>query len=249
MRRVLRQLYHRLASHGCTGLPFAVLAVIYACAFALLFSIIQSPIVRAPFVAVDIRVANIFYTLRNDWLLSVFAVITLAAEPIVIIIATGILIILFVVRRQRAQLLGLCVALTASEVVTFVGKIFFRRERPNALFRAITENSYSFPSGHATAVVAFYGFLAYLIIRNRRAPHAYVTTAFAMVVLVLLIILIDASRLYLGVHYLSDVLAGNLIGLAGLLLAIGAMKWFVAKNRTANGDTSTRSSPEPLQTH
>ena len=113
----------------------------------------------------------------------------------------------------------------AGEGLTFFGKLVFQRERPDILLRAITENSFSFPSGHATTVVLFYGLLTYIFIRGSKSLK--VRTA-ALSFLVVFIILVDFSRLYLGVHYLSDVIAGNLVGLATLILAIGITEWFIS---------------------
>lgn len=234
--RAMHCLYRRLTPHAFTGLPLTILVALFAYTIALLLGIVQDYLVHNPLIAVDIRIANLLSTLRSGWLLRTFATITLAAESIIIIAASGVLTILLIVRRQRAYLLGFWIALTTSEVVTFFGKIIFHRERPDILYRTIAESSFSFPSGHATTAAVFYGFLAYLIMRHRRSLRMRITTMLATVIIVLLV---DASRLYLGVHYLSDVLAGNLVGLAGLLFAIGIMEWLVARERICT--------PEPFR--
>ncbi len=91
------------------------------------------------------------------------------------------------------------------------------RERPNVL-RLVKETGYSFPSGHSMASAAFYGFVIYLIykskIKNKKVKIALCSVIGA------LILLIGLSRIYLGVHYASDVLAGFIISFTYLILFI-----------------------------
>ena len=88
-------------------------------------------------------------------------------------------------------------------------KLIVRRARPTG-FRLIAETGYSFPSGHSMVSMAFYGYLIYLIYKNVRNKKLRWTliTSFS-----LLILIIGMSRIYLGVHYTSDVFAGFLFSL------------------------------------
>jgi undecaprenyl-diphosphatase len=110
-----------------------------------------------------------------------------------------------------------------------LGKIILHRSRPDtALY---IENTFSFPSGHATIAMSFYGFLTYLLIRNfskwKRKTNIFFS-GFAI------IILIGFSRLYLGVHYLSDVLGGYLSGAIWLIIAISLSEYFMSKKPEIN---------------
>ena len=83
-------------------------------------------------------------------------------------------------------------------------------------------SSFSFPSGHATAAVAFYGVVFYLLIRNAKrlkSKFALLTTGFVF------ILIIGFSRMYLGEHYLSDVVGGYLLGFLWLLFSISILLW------------------------
>lgn len=89
-------------------------------------------------------------------------------------------------------------------------KTYFGRARPDAFFDYSLPSSLSFPSGHAFGSVCFYGILAWLIasrVPDKRAKIAIGVSAFV------LIFFIGLSRIYLGVHYPSDVLAGYAAGL------------------------------------
>ena len=94
-------------------------------------------------------------------------------------------------------------------------KGFFQRSRPVLGAPILSETGYSFPSGHSTVSMCFYGVLIYLVLRHCKEPWARFILCF---VLASLIVLIGLSRVYLGVHYPSDVIAGFCIGIAWLSL-------------------------------
>ncbi len=95
-------------------------------------------------------------------------------------------------------------------------KIIVQRPRPTE-YRIINETGYSFPSGHSMVSMAFYGFLIYLIYKNIKNKYLKISL---IIILSLLIIMIGISRIYLGVHYTSDVCAGFLVSLSYLIIYI-----------------------------
>lgn len=98
-------------------------------------------------------------------------------------------------------------------------------KRPRPIdYRLIEETGYSFPSGHSMASMAFYGLLIYLIYRNVKNKYLKWTL---ICLLSVLIILIGISRIYLGVHYTSDVLAGFLVSLSYLIIYTNCIKEFI----------------------
>ena len=101
-------------------------------------------------------------------------------------------------------------------------KRLLQRPRPTE-FRIIEENGYSFPSGHSMVSMAFYGYLIYLIYRFVKNKYL---KWISIVLLSLLICLIGISRIYLGVHYTSDVLGGFLISISYLVIYISAFNKF-----------------------
>ncbi len=175
----------------------------------------------------DIKVLGFFNTLQDTNFLHFFYFVTLFADLIIIIVFSIALSIFLYVKRQRLYIFFLWFALILGEGLTFLGKYLFHRERPTFFIKTITENSYAFPSGHATAVVLFYGFLAYLIIKKFRSTKVRIAVIFF---LILFVVLIDLSRLYLGVHYLTDVIAGNLVGFGSLILSIVIIEHLVIRN-------------------
>jgi len=95
-------------------------------------------------------------------------------------------------------------------------KAIFRRERPS-VFRLAEETGYSFPSGHAMVSIGYYGYIIYLIykyVKNKKARNIIIS------LLALLILLIGISRIYLGVHYVTDIIGAYIIGLVYLYIFI-----------------------------
>ena len=106
-------------------------------------------------------------------------------------------------------------------------KRILQRPRPTE-YRIIEETGYSFPSGHSMISMAFYGYLIYLI-------YKYVENKYVKWILIsllsVLICLIGVSRIYLGVHYTSDVLGGFLISISYLVIYISAVNKFLVEKR------------------
>lgn len=107
-------------------------------------------------------------------------------------------------------------------------KRILRRPRPTE-FRIVEETGYSFPSGHSMVSMAFYGYLIYLIYRYIK--NKYIKWSL-IVLLSILICLIGISRIYLGVHYTSDVLGGFLLSISYLVVYISLIKNLKIKNIT-----------------
>lgn len=104
-------------------------------------------------------------------------------------------------------------------------KFIIQRPRPNDL-RLIQESGYSFPSGHSMASLAFYGFFIYLIYKKIKNKYIKIIL---ITILTILILAIGFSRIYLGVHYLSDVMAGFLISICQLIIFTSIIEKYIEK--------------------
>lgn len=165
----------------------------------------------------DRSVGGFIQSLRTDGLTPLFRFITDLGDRwayIILIIAIGIF---YYLRGRRWKLTAQVVAvLVLASLVNIALKEVISRERPTGE-HLVEVTTASYPSGHAMSAMAFYGFLIYLLIRSS-SPTWWKVIGSAL--LALLILLIGTSRIYLGVHYASDVLAGFLGGLFWMMLSI-----------------------------
>ncbi len=145
----------------------------------------------------------------SDTMTTIMKFITFFADPIWCILFS-VLVIIFWKKIRKAFLINLILVF----MLNYILKLIFSRARPIDI-NIITETGYSFPSGHAMISLAIYGFLAYLLWKSD-----YKYKKIGVSLLVLLIVLIGISRIYLGVHYTSDVIAGFIVSLGYLLLFI-----------------------------
>ena len=165
------------------------------------------------------------YKLVSTFLISDFATpiakfITNFGGAIFLIIATIILFILIKNKKIGFSIISNLVIVT---ILNQLLKNILQRPRPNE-FRIIEETGYSFPSGHSMVSMAFYGYLIYLIYRYVKNKYLKWTL---IVSLSILICTIGISRIYLGVHYTSDVLGGFLISISYLVIYISAVNKFL----------------------
>jgi undecaprenyl-diphosphatase len=134
----------------------------------------------------------------------------------VVIISIIILVILYKVFHQRVELFLFAIVLIGSTTFNMLLKIFFQRERPN-FYRMVIEESFSFPSGHSMAALSLYGIISFLLWRHipKQSGRIVLITVSAIFILV-----IGISRIYLGVHYPSDIVGAYLISGFWLMFTI-----------------------------
>lgn len=144
---------------------------------------------------------------------SMVVITIMGSSPV--LISVSLLTILMLYRRNKADgdLVLVLLALAGGWVSNVLLKWIFHRPRPEVA-QLVAAGGYSFPSGHAMVGLSVYGFLAFLLWKNVR--HHWLKNP-AVLALILLILLIGVSRIYLGVHYPSDVLAGFSAGMIWLL--------------------------------
>ena len=165
------------------------------------------------------------YKIISTFLISDFATpiakfITNFGGAIFLVIAT---ITLFIVIKNKKIGISILSNVAIVTVLNQLIKRILQRPRPTE-YRIIEETGYSFPSGHSMVSMAFYGYFIYLIYKY--VKNKYVKWI-SIILLSLLICLIGISRIYLGVHYTSDVLGGFLISISYLIIYISAANKFI----------------------
>ena len=159
----------------------------------------------------DVVTTQFFLQNRTPARLQIFTFITaFGSWSIVVALAIAVSALLWLNGRQQ-YLMTLWLVLAGNQISVTLIKVIFARSRPELAY--YSEASYSFPSGHSAVSAAFFGFVFYIILKERILP-AGLSVASAFLVMVL----IGTSRLVLGEHYVSDVLHGYLVGALWLLL-------------------------------
>ncbi len=160
--------------------------------------------------------AYVFFVLhlRRPWLTPIMETISSLASPI--ILAAMLLVVQAFAPGRRP---GVCAAvnLVLAVAIDLVLKEIVHRPRPDESLRLVSEAGYSFPSGHSMVSMAFYGLLLWMVWRYEkdRLVKWVCVLGFAFIIL-----MVGISRIYLGVHYASDVLAGFFVSAAWLTLYI-----------------------------
>ncbi len=149
------------------------------------------------------------------------AMVTHAGDPLVVGIATLVVFAILLWRRHFRLAAMWITTLVGTALINSALKAWFQRERPLHDHGFIVEHSYSFPSGHASGSMVFYGMLAYvlLVLCPPRWHRTIVIAAVAMISIV------GISRILLQVHYFSDVMAGYATGMAWVTLCVGSAEY------------------------
>ncbi len=124
-------------------------------------------------------------------------------------------------RQQRYWLLAVILTVPGGMLLNVLMKLAFQRVRPGFIDPIFTLTTYSFPSGHTAGATLFYGVLAAFLVAHISMWRWRVSVVAAAI---LLVALVGFSRIYLGVHYLSDVLAAGAEGVAWLALCLTAIQ-------------------------
>ncbi len=165
------------------------------------------------------------YKLVSTFLISNFATpiakfITNFGGAIFLIALTIVLLVLIKNKKIGISIFSNLVIVT---ILNQLLKAILQRPRPTE-YRIVEETGYSFPSGHSMVSMAFYGYLIYLIYKY--VKNKYIKWI-SIVLLSILVCSIGISRIYLGVHYTSDVLGGFLISMSYLVIYISAVNKFL----------------------
>jgi len=153
------------------------------------------------------------YVLHHPWIGDLAKVLTHLGDPLVIDVLTVLVAVVLWLRRERRLALFVLATRLAALVVAEVVKLAVHRPRPVLPHPLAHAHGYSFPSGHALGSAAFWGSIA-LIGRAKSWSRPA-----ALAVGITLPVLVAATRVLLGVHYVTDVVAGLVLGWACAALA------------------------------
>ncbi len=185
-----------------------------------IFAVIAYFIATRKTLAFDTMIREFIYHLRNENLTAILKVITYMGNWQTVTLICCLFLLIPKVRFY----IGLPISFTAilCTIIYKALKVSFQRARPDITLHLIQQGGYSFPSGHSFTNFVFYGLLIFLI-RQKLKNKTIANTV--TVLLSLLIFLIGFSRIYLGVHYPTDVLGGWALGLCLLMILISGVRF------------------------
>ncbi len=216
----LEFLLDRLSPSGYLGLHLTIGVLLLIGASWLFGGIAQDVVTGDPLTVIDKNVAEWFHERRTPGLTTTMQLVTGLASPAWV---TGVAMITALVlwwKRCWFRLLNLVLVVPGGMVLDFLLKILFHRHRPSFAESFLIFYGYSFPSGHTMAATLLYGVLAVFAVIALEAWRWRVAAVLGAFVMVLLV---GFSRVYLGAHYLSDVLGAAAAGLAWLALCLTAV--------------------------
>jgi undecaprenyl-diphosphatase len=200
-----------------------LLAFILCVGFGVLFGYIATSIGNESIGRFDTSIIGFVQGMEMPWLTAIMKVFTWIGSTYIVVPVTLIAFCLLFFKfhyRQQAFLLVLVIAGTI--LLNHLLKIYFKRERPE-IHRIMDANGFSFPSGHTMMAFSLYVIIAYIAWRNAK-------TVFGRVLLIVfasfMIFIIGTSRIYLGVHYPSDIVGGMAASALWLTIAISVYAWY-----------------------
>jgi len=173
----------------------------------LIFVYFSREVLESDFSSIDGIISMFVFSLRSPALTQFMLLVSSFGEGGTMLLATLVSIVLLI-KKHRKEAVLFCLTLIIGLVLNTTFKLMVQRPRPQ-MFPLAIENSYSFPSGHAMNSFIFYALISYVSFHFfRNKTLTFVTT----IISITLVLLIGFSRIYLGVHYFTDVLAGYIAG-------------------------------------
>ena len=176
---------------------------------------------RSRMVRTDLFMASWLERVGTERGESIFAMVSWLGAPVLSVVLV-LMIVALGYRRDWLRAGALAAAGFGGTLLNYGLKSLFHRGRPEYASEFIHRMSYSFPSGHAMDSLIVYGFLAFLLLERITSPMRRRLVVAAAAVL---IVAIGFSRMYLGVHYLSDVVGGFLAGMVWLMVCIAGYEF------------------------
>ncbi|MCL4537084.1 MAG: bifunctional DedA family/phosphatase PAP2 family protein [Nitrospirae bacterium] len=197
------------------GLNLTTALVFFILALFSFGEIVEDLIDKETLFYLDFKIQGFVEGIISPWITRFMVDITNIGGVYLVVITAGMMALYLLYKRHWWELFTLFLAVVMGEILLVILKLFFHRPRPSP--QIVAAHWYSFPSGHAFSAMIVYGFFIYMAWRLIKSEALRFIIFFLSI---LLIILIGISRIYLNVHWLTDVLGGYAAGFAWLLFSI-----------------------------
>ncbi len=239
--RAWRFLVKRLNHAEPFGLRLTIGVAISIFLLILFFGIVQDLISRDPLVEADLRIVSLVQIFRAPAFDRIMVFITYLGNWQIVLAGAGLLAVHLALARRWLWLAGLVVSIGGGEGLVWAIKGLFGRLRPDLVNALVPAHGPSFPSGHAFVAFSFYALVAWFALDGVRTRWAKTLIALGVVICVAAL---GFSRIYLGVHWLSDVLASYALGGVWLTAMITALT--IANAHGADAPQRSRTAGSPV---
>lgn len=216
IRSAFKTMAERLGPRMGIGLLAALIVTV-------LFAVLASEVLEGETQHFDDAVRMTVYGVASPRATTVLHAITQLGSPLFLLPMTIVASLIFLRRRRIRGAILLTATMVGVSLLNWILKAVFQRPRPLPFFGLTVPASYSFPSGHSLAAFCFYGALAALVTARLRSTF---WSALVWTAAVLIIVAVGFSRLYLGLHYPSDIVGGYATGFVWVLTVASADRMF-----------------------
>lgn len=217
----------RVISYAITRfkLPTVLVALIVFWVPVIIFAQLADEVIEKEPIEGDIAILNFIHGFASPMLDAIFLVITNLGGAIAMIIISACIIGYFLYKKHWQSAAVILFGVGGAAGANLILKLLFQRDRPSLWTSMVVEHSYSFPSGHAMASSAF---AVTMIVLSWRTRYRWWVVAAAG----LFTLLVGVSRMYFGVHYPTDILAGWCVGSAWVIISTSLISNFPFQLRT-----------------
>jgi membrane-associated phospholipid phosphatase len=218
-------LYQRwLSPEGYLGLHL-VTGFVLALLTGLFFNYVKDEVMAAPATyAVDLWAHDLAGRLHAPWLTAVMRIATFFGNSSTLTVMTVAVLVVLATQHSKRRLYAFLATMTLGPLLNVLLKTHYQRPRPLAFPHLATADGFSFPSGHSMGSMLFFGSLAYVVYFSFDKHWRWRVPS--VLLCAVLVLLVGLSRVYLGVHYLSDVAAGFAAGLFWIgIVVTGTESW------------------------
>ena len=213
----------RLSPHHMFGLHFTVGALIFISS-ALLFAIIAENVLSGhSLTLIDTQIAQWLHAHNSPTVTFCLMILTNLHDPISISVMVALIAVYLICKKRWYAVLAVLMVVPGGMLLNLLMKQAFQRARPIFEQPLVMLTTYSFPSGHVAASTLFYGILAALLISQ---SHSWLRAAYIIQIAFAMVALVAFSRIYLGAHFLSDVLAAFSEAIAWLALCLTTIQTY-----------------------
>ena len=212
---IIRFAGRRIDPNHFTGLKLTLAFLFFVLCFAMLTSIVVGVAETNVVTDSDLRISSYLYIFRTPGMVEFFSWIGVLGNIWALVTLGVVVMVMMLLLKEPGYIFPMWIGIAGSYICNFAGGMFFKRPVP--VMPAVAEHIYYFPSAYSTVSLMFYGYIIYFVLKASENLRTKLNTVFLMVPV---IILIGISRIYLGLHYFTDIEAGWALGMLWLIVSV-----------------------------